>query len=344
MDAMASSIGNLVIDNVQANSIGKTDYTKQAIENMNAQMLPGGLGGVGSGFIPVETPYSASSTLFGPSMGLQGRQRPIMLADAGGNPENTLLAWQQAAKQVASDGVNFVKGLANTPIQFVNGGLELGHAAVKGLETVGVFPPGAGDGKTLQIPYFRTDGGFAARSGNAAGFALTMFDQIPAQAGVATMKGARVFDAVLSGQIAKTSATLGELEAVDRLLYGARVGEGLPGSTGIPIANRPTPAQLEALTVKHDVEFAVTYQLGPGKGGGGGQYFLFSGETSAVRVPLRSDSMLVYHTHPRGTAWASPADMDVMHYLEAVGSPQRSSQIVPVGNDVVRFNSNSPRF
>ena len=134
------------------------------------------------------------------------------------------------------------------------------------------------------------------------------------------------------------SATLAETGAVDRLLYGARVGEGLPGGAGVAVPGRPTPAQLEALTVKHDVEFAVTYKLGPGQNGRGGQYFLYSGEKGAVDVPLQSDMMLIYHTHPGGTAWASPQDMNVMRFLEAIGSPQRSSQIVPVGKDVVRFS------
>jgi len=69
---MASTIGNLVIDNVQAGSIGKTDrtasLTQQAIDGMNAQVLPGGLGGVNSGFVAAETPYSMSSMLYGPGV------------------------------------------------------------------------------------------------------------------------------------------------------------------------------------------------------------------------------------------------------------------------------------
>ncbi|MDT0140819.1 LysM peptidoglycan-binding domain-containing protein [Acidovorax sp. PRC11] len=134
------------------------------------------------------------------------------------------------------------------------------------------------------------------------------------------------------------TATLAETGAVDRLLYGARVGEGLPGGAGVAVPMRPTPAQLEALTVKHDVEFAVTYKLGPSQNGRGGQYFLYSGEKGAVDVPLQKDMMLIYHTHPGGTPWASPQDMNLMRSLEAIGSPQRSSQIVPVGKDVVRFS------
>lgn len=226
MDAVAATIGNMLVTNVQAQSVGKTDTIalrmQEAIDGMTGQVLPGGLGGVGSGF--VEAPYSsssllfgaygglvdssassysASSALFGPSMGLQDRQRPIMLADAGGNPENTLLAWEHAAKQAASDSANLVKGLSNTPIQFVNGGLDLGHAAVAGLEAVGVFPPGASVGKTPQIPYFQAEDTSAARSGNAAGFALSMFAQIPEQIAA---KGVGLLDAVLPGQVARSAS------------------------------------------------------------------------------------------------------------------------------------------
>jgi len=239
-DAVASTVGNMVADRMQNASIAKTtapsstDFlAQQAIAAVNGQVLPGAIGGVGSGFMPLDTSYngnaglfgavggvtttldavtsaasvdalaasrarySASSLLFGPSMGFSDRERPIMLADAGSSPENTLLAWRVAAGQMASDAGNYVKGLANTPTQFVNGALALGHAAVRGGEAIGLLPPGAGAGPTPQIPYFQTDGGFAARSGNATGFALTMFEQIPAKA-VAGVT--RLFDATVAGQ------------------------------------------------------------------------------------------------------------------------------------------------
>ena len=128
-------------------------------------------------------------------------------------------------------------------------------------------------------------------------------------------------------------APLGEYSTVNSLLYGARVGEGLPGSAGIAISGRPTVAQLENLTTKHGVEFAVTYQLGSGVSGRGGQYFLYSGNVSSVSVPVRANSMLIYHTHPGGTAWASTADMNLMRRLGNIGSPQRSSQIIPIGGN-----------
>ncbi|OQS43057.1 hypothetical protein, partial [Chromobacterium haemolyticum] len=134
-----------------------------------------------------------------------------------------------------------------------------------------------------------------------------------------------------------TASRLGEAGAVGDLLYGARAGEGLPGAAGVAIPSRPMPVQLANLTEKHGVEFAATYKYGPGTNGGGGQYYLYSGERGAVEVPISANEMLIYHTHPGGTAFASQADMDVLNLLKLAGSPQRSSQIVPVGKDVVRF-------
>ena len=134
------------------------------------------------------------------------------------------------------------------------------------------------------------------------------------------------------------SGALGETgNAVQDLLYGAKPGQGLPGAAGVPISARPTVAELENLTAKHNVEFAVVYQYGPGPNGSGGQYYLYSGTTGVVEVPVGADQMLIYHTHPGGTPFASQADMDLLDLLKSVGSPQRSSQIVPVGKPPVRF-------
>ncbi|WP_353556352.1 LysM domain-containing protein [Paraburkholderia terrae] len=272
MDTVASTIGNMVAGQVAQSSLDSAKLrTEQAIGGMNGQILPGGLGGVGSGFVAPETsyssnaalfgaygglvdnsvsPYSASSTLFGPSMGLQDWQRPIMLADAGGTPDNTLLAWEQA-KQAASDSVNFVKGLANTQIQFVNGGLALGHTAVAGLEAVGVFPAGASAGKTPQIPYFQTDDTFAARSGNAAGFALTMFEQIPAQAAAGLMRGATIaadaFGPKLAGMAENYAAK------TDVLAYAKDPTSGVTSAAGFA-----SEAKLVGHFEKHGAEFGAS--------------------------------------------------------------------------------------
>lgn len=127
------------------------------------------------------------------------------------------------------------------------------------------------------------------------------------------------------------SATAAEQGPVERLLYGGRPGEGLPGAKGVPIDGRPSISDLENLSEKHGVEFAVTYKLGPGAGGGGGQYYLYSGTINSVQVPIEADQILIYHTHPMGTAWASTADKNVLSLLKAAGSPQRVSHVIPVG-------------
>lgn len=132
---------------------------------------------------------------------------------------------------------------------------------------------------------------------------------------------------------------------VSDLLYGGRPGEGLPRASGVPIPARPTVQELENLTAKHGVEFAVTYKLGAGRRGGGGQYFLYSGDAGSVKIPLEADSMFIYHTHPGGTPWASGPDKKVMEKLRLLGSPQRSSQVIPVGKGrAVRFNENNSRL
>ncbi|MFF3015437.1 DUF6531 domain-containing protein [Streptomyces sp. NPDC057939] len=143
------------------------------------------------------------------------------------------------------------------------------------------------------------------------------------------------------GTAANPSAVAAE-GPVTRLLYGARRGEGLPGSAGVKIDRRPTVTELENMTVKHDVEFAVVYELGPGRGGRGGQYTLYSGQVARVKVPVTADSILVYHTHPRGTPSASDADKALLELFEMAGSPMRSSKIIPVGSGgvVTTFTKN----
>lgn len=121
--------------------------------------------------------------------------------------------------------------------------------------------------------------------------------------------------------------------AITRLLYGARKGEGLPGSAGVTIDRRPTVTELENLTIKHGVEFAVTYKLGPGLKVAGGQYSLYSGEIASVRVPVSADTILIYHTHPGGTRWPSSADEALLELFESAGSPMRSSVVIPVGRN-----------
>ncbi|MBC8724628.1 LysM peptidoglycan-binding domain-containing protein [Paraburkholderia sp. 31.1] len=133
MDAIASTIGNLVVDRVAATDTTKL-RTQQAIDAMNGQILPGGIGGVGSGFVEApyssnsalfgvygglvdssQTPYAGAAALFGPSSGLATSQidpRPAVLADNSGGSDNLLYAWDRA-KQYGADGWNATKQFAH---------------------------------------------------------------------------------------------------------------------------------------------------------------------------------------------------------------------------------------
>ncbi|MBQ9815134.1 MAG: hypothetical protein IJM53_05510 [Lachnospiraceae bacterium] len=111
----------------------------------------------------------------------------------------------------------------------------------------------------------------------------------------------------------------------------------LPGSVGLPIKKRLTDIQMMFLTNKYGVEFAQVYQLGQGKNGRGGKYYLFSGNNNSVIIPINSRIILINHTHPGGTAGPSARDLIVMELLSAAGSPQKVSSILPIGKDVVKF-------
>jgi len=58
------------------------------------------------------------------------------------------------------------------------------------------------------------------------------------------------------------------------------------GSTGVQVPGRLSPAQMEALTNRFGVEFALIYRTGPGANGGGGTYWLYSGTVNTVSIPV----------------------------------------------------------
>ncbi|WP_155631775.1 hypothetical protein [Burkholderia stagnalis] len=71
-DAVASTLGNMVVDRIQGASIAKTSapgstdlLTQQAIAAVNGQVLPAAIGGGGSGFMPLDTSYNGNAGLFG---------------------------------------------------------------------------------------------------------------------------------------------------------------------------------------------------------------------------------------------------------------------------------------
>lgn len=113
----------------------------------------------------------------------------------------------------------------------------------------------------------------------------------------------------------------------------------LPGKAGYQIKKRLTDKQMEFLTTEYGVEFAQVYQLGPGKNGGGGKYFIYSGTVNSVIVPVNKNTMLINHTHPGGTAYPSSKDKKLMALYAQHGSPQKTSAIIPRGKKTIKFTS-----
>ncbi len=145
----------------------------------------------------------------------------------------------------------------------------------------------------------------------------------------ASLRALRVdIDVDAVARVAPKSAVAGEGFSVSRL----------PGEQGMRVPRRLTPAEMEALTKQHGVEFSLVYRTGPGKAGGGGFYELYSGTKNSVRVPIAKDVRWISHTHPGGTSFPSPADKNVLDLLRKV-TPQRSSTVVPVGKQPVRFKA-----
>ena len=113
----------------------------------------------------------------------------------------------------------------------------------------------------------------------------------------------------------------------------------LPGGEGFQISRRLTADEMTHLTREYGVEFAQVYHLGPGKNGGGGYYVLYSGDFKSVSIApsMGADAILINHTHPRGSAYPSPQDMDLLKHLQELRSPQKTSEIIPIGKDGTVF-------
>ena len=112
----------------------------------------------------------------------------------------------------------------------------------------------------------------------------------------------------------------------------------LPGEAGMAIPRRLSVEEMIYLTQEYGIEFAQIYQRGSGLNGRGGKYFIYSGDASSVIVPVNKDVILINHTHPSGTAYPSSKDKNLLQLLERSGSPQRTSEIIPIGNTkTIRF-------
>lgn len=113
----------------------------------------------------------------------------------------------------------------------------------------------------------------------------------------------------------------------------------LPGSDGIRVKKRLTDKQMTFLTNEYGVEFAQVYERGSGKNGRGGKYIIYSGTVNSVTIPIKSNTVLINHTHPGGTARPSGEDLKLMALIKQAGSPQKTSSIIPIGKKPIKFTS-----
>ena len=111
------------------------------------------------------------------------------------------------------------------------------------------------------------------------------------------------------------------------------------------VPRRLTTTEMAGLQQSHGVEFALIYELGAGRGGGGGRYLLYSGERARVWFPPNGNSIWISHTHPEGYALrASKDDQLWLQLMQRDGSPQKTSTVIPLDGDPFRFNVNQNRL
>ena len=83
--------------------------------------------------------------------------------------------------------------------------------------------------------------------------------------------------------------------------------------------------------------------MGSGKNGRGGQYWLYSGTFNSVNMKgiLDGKSVIINHTHPGGTPFASKKDRELLEKIQKNGGLQQSSEIIVNGREkTTRFNKN----
>ena len=163
------------------------------------------------------------------------------------------------------------------------------------------------------------------------------------------MDNLTIASGILDGTVATAEMTmfaLGPITSVESIAAGElseggfstlskTIGSGVPeyGSAFEIGSQRLTNSQMAELTNRYGIEFAQVYKAGAGKNGGGGTYFLYSGSVNRVRVPVEANTFLINHTHPGGTLYASPMDMQLLRNMQAAGNPQKVSSIVMGGEN-----------
>lgn len=110
---------------------------------------------------------------------------------------------------------------------------------------------------------------------------------------------------------------------------------GVP-TKGTPINFLPSDNLISKLTIRFKIEFAVMFTIGQP------YYYIYAGNHNSVNLPINSIEILIKHSHPRGTPFPSPDDINWLLAAQSFGSPQIQSVILPIGKDRITFRVTSP--
>jgi RHS repeat-associated protein len=119
-----------------------------------------------------------------------------------------------------------------------------------------------------------------------------------------------------------------------------------PGTAGTQIPWRLTAKEMHALTLIHNIEFALVYRRNPlSRNGRGGTYWLFSGTNAAVNPPSGGDWIQIMHTHPGppGVVGPSPEDVQFLTQAQQRGRLQWSSRVVEFDGVVYTYSATPGR-
>jgi hypothetical protein len=128
-------------------------------------------------------------------------------------------------------------------------------------------------------------------------------------------------------------------ELTEEQLLPTMKAHGLP-PMGLPLSYLPSDDTLRELTVEFGVEFAIIYTLGSNNRKG--HYTLYAGTENEVKLDVDPSEYLIKHTHPKGTAKPSPADITYLINQQAAGSKQIKSVILPIGKPRCTFTKDTP--
>lgn len=92
---------------------------------------------------------------------------------------------------------------------------------------------------------------------------------------------------------------------------------------------------IRILSEHFGIEFALVFELN--RTG----YILYPGTKNSVAVAANGENILLNHTHPGGTAYASDPDMNWLRFSISKGSPQVKSVILPQGKRRFCFSIHS---